>query len=243
MSDFCYLLTGASKGIGKAILDLLIKKNSKVIVLVRNSKTLSSYRNYKNLKIFQGDVRDKKVLKKIFLFAKNKKINIKYLINNAGERQRKKFLNITNKDIKLIFDVNFFSVFNLTQMFVKYLQKKNYNSSVVNISSIVGSLGFNELSGYGSTKSAVDGLTRCLAAEFSGKIRFNSIRPGFTKTSFYPKFKKNKKILYKWTLSRTPMKRWAKPEEIAELVFFLCSDKSSYINGETINIDGGWTNT
>ena len=134
MSDFCYLLTGASKGIGKAVLDLLIKKNSKVIVLVRNSKTLSSYRNYKNLKIFQGDVRDKQILKKIFLFAKNKKINIKYLINNAGERQRKKFLNITNKDIKLIFDVNFFSVFSLTQMFVKYLQKKNYNSSVVNIS-------------------------------------------------------------------------------------------------------------
>ena len=243
MSDYCFLLTGASKGIGKSVLDLLIKKNSKIIVLVRNSKTLSKYKNYKNLKIFQGDVTDKKILNKIFEFAKNKKINIKYLINNAGQRQRKKFLNITNKEIKKIFDVNYFSIFNLTQMFVKYAQKKNYKSSVVNISSIVGSLGFNELSGYGSTKSAVDGLTKCLAAEFSGKIRFNSIRPGFTKTSFYSKFKRNKKNLYKWTLSRTPMKRWGEPEEIAELIFFLCSDKSTYINGETINIDGGWTNT
>ena len=91
MSDYCFLLTGASKGIGKSVLDLLIKKNSKIIVLVRNSKTLSKYKNYKNLKIFQGDVTDKKILNKIFEFAKNKKINIKYLINNAGQRQRKNF--------------------------------------------------------------------------------------------------------------------------------------------------------
>ena len=111
-------------------------------------------------------------------------------------------------------------------MFVKYAYKKNYNSSVVNISSIVGSLGFNELSGYGSTKSAVDGLTKCLAAEFSGKIRFNSIRPGFTRLVFIQNLKI--KNLYKWTLSRTPMKRWANPR--FRINIFLCSDKSTYIN-------------
>ena len=72
------------------------------------------------------------------------------------------------------------------------------------------------------------------------QIRANTINPGFTKTSFYKKFKKEK--IYNWTISRIPLKRWGEANEIANLVEFLLSDKSSYINGETINIDGGWSN-
>ena len=242
-NNYYYLITGASKGIGRSFLELLVEKKLFAIVLVRNVKELSAYKNNPNIKVFQGDVTDEQIINKIFEYIKKKKINVKYLINNAGQRQRKNFLKISKKDIKKIFDVNFFSVFSLTQKYVKYCKNKKFNCSVVNISSIVGSLGFENLSGYGSTKSAVDGLTKCLASEFKGRIRFNSIQPGFTKTSFYEKFKKKRKALYKWTLSRTPMKRWAKPYEIAELIFFLCSDKSSYINGETIKIDGGWSNT
>ena len=242
-NNYYYLITGASKGIGRSFLELLVKKNLFAIVLVRNAKELSHIKNNPKIKIFQGDVTDDQILNKIFDYIKKNKINVKYLINNAGQRQRKNFLKISKKDIKKIFDVNFFSVFSLIQKYVKYSKNKNFICSVVNISSIVGSLGFENLSGYGSTKSALDGLTKCLASEFKGKIRFNSIQPGFTKTSFYEKFKKNRKALYKWTLSRIPMKRWANPKEIAELIFFLCSDNSSYINGETIKIDGGWSNT
>ena len=73
------------------------------------------------------------------------------------------------------------------------------------------------------------------------KIRANLVNPGFTKTSFYRKFKKKKK-LYNWTLSRIPSNRWGEPEEIANLICFLLSTKSNYITGETINIDGGWSN-
>lgn len=242
-NNYCYLITGASKGIGRSFLELLVKKKLFAIVLVRNAKEVSNFKNNSNIKIFQGDITDDKIIIKIFDYIKKKKINVKYLINNAGQRQRKSFLKISKKNIREIFDVNFFSIFNLTQKYVKYSKNKNFNCSVVNISSIVGSLGFEDLSGYGSTKSALDGLTKCLASEFKGRIRFNSIQPGFTKTSFYEKFKKKRKSLYKWTLSRIPMKRWGNPNEIAELIFFLCSDKSSYINGETIKIDGGWSNT
>ena len=71
-------------------------------------------------------------------------------------------------------------------------------------------------------------------------IRSNSISPGFTKTSFYKPFKKNKKKLYSWTLSRIPQKRWGEPKEISELIHFLISNNSNYITGENINIDGGW---
>ena len=73
-------------------------------------------------------------------------------------------------------------------------------------------------------------------------IRANSISPGFTKTSFYQKFKKKKK-LYNWTLSRIPMKRWGNSEEISNLILFVLSDKSKYINGENISVDGGWINS
>ena len=106
----------------------------------------------------------------------------------------------------------------------------------------MGELGFNQLSGYASSKMALTGLTKSFAVEMSKyNIRANIINPGFTKTSFYKKFKSKKK-LYNWTLQRIPMKRWGEPIEIVNLIEFLLSEKSTYINGETINIDGGWTN-
>ena len=87
------------------------------------------------------------------------------------------------------------------------------------------------------------GFTKCLAVELAEKkydCRDNIINPGFVKTSYYKNFIKNKK-LFKWTIDNIPMQRWAKPEEISSLAIFLLSDKSSYLNGQKINVDGGWT--
>jgi NAD(P)-dependent dehydrogenase (short-subunit alcohol dehydrogenase family) len=90
----------------------------------------------------------------------------------------------------------------------------------------------------------LDGLTKSLAAEFSDKnIRINSIAPGFVKSSYYKNFKKNKPKLYKWTLSRIPLKKWGENLDIAYLALFLLSENSKYINGQVIKIDGGWTST
>ena len=131
----------------------------------------------------------------------------------------------------------------MMQIFSSFVQKNKIKGSIVNISSIVGQLGFNELSGYASSKGALTALTKSYAAEMSEiGIRANTISPGFIKTSYYENFKKNKKKLYKWTLSRIPQKRWADPKEVAELVSFVLSDKSRYLNGENISIDGGWSN-
>jgi len=129
------------------------------------------------------------------------------------------------------------------QDFVKNFKRyPNNYFSVVNIGSIVGINGFNELSGYASTKKAMDGLTKSLAVEYAeDKIRFNIIHPGFIKTSYYKKFKKNKKKLYNWTISRIPQKRWGEAKEVSSLVCFLLSDNSSYITGQSICVDGGWT--
>ena len=107
-NNYCYLITGASKGIGRSFLELLVKKKLFAIVLVRNAKEVSNFKNNSNIKIFQGDITDDKIIIKIFDYIKKKKINVKYLINNAGQRQRKSFLKISKKNIREIFDVNFF---------------------------------------------------------------------------------------------------------------------------------------
>ena len=90
------------------------------------------------------------------------------------------------------------------------------------ISSIVGELGFKELSGYAATKSAINGFTKSLSDELPRKkIRVNSIAPGFIKSSYYNNFKKNKKTLYKWTLSRIPIAKWGENADVADLTIFL----------------------
>jgi len=232
------LITGAGKGIGFSTINEALINGANVFALIKSKNDIKKIKKSKNLHIFNGNVKNEKILKKIFSYSKKIRKPINCLVNNAGIRQRKKFLKISEKELKELFEINFFSIFRLCQIFIKNL-KKDERGSIINIGSIVGSYGFEELSGYASTKKALEGLTRCLAVEFAKKkININCINPGFTKTSYFKNFKK--KPLYKWTLNKISMKRWADSVEISKLIVFLSSDNSSYINGETITIDGGW---
>ena len=186
---------------------------------------------------------NQKIINKIF--EESKKINkpINCLVNNAGLRFRKNFLKIRKDELRNVFETNFFSPLVIMQIFSKFLIKNKMKGSLINMTSIVGKIGFDGLTGYASSKGALTSLTKSFAAEMSKYgINANNISPGFIKTSFYEKFKKDKKKLYNWTISRIPQKRWGEPREIAELASFILSNKSNYLNGETISIDGGWTN-
>tara|TARA_B100000900_G_scaffold398162_1_gene399260 strand:+ start:24 stop:764 length:741 start_codon:yes stop_codon:yes gene_type:complete len=237
------LITGVGKGIGKEIFLEAIKAGAFVIGVTRSKKDINKIpRINGRYKFFHGDISRLTTINKIFNYLKKNKIKLTGLVNNAGIRQRKKFEKITRKDLTNIMENNFVSPFIITQKFYDNCDKKK-NCSIVNVGSIVGKNGLTELSGYGSSKGAINSLTKCLMSEFSENhknIRINCINPGFVKTSFYKKFKRNKK-LYNWTLNKTPLKRWANSNEIGNLIIFLLSDKSSYINGQCINIDGGWT--
>ena len=223
------LITGGGKGIGYHSVINASKEGAFVYTIIKSKIDKKKFKNLKNVKAYIGNVSNTKIIKKILKDSiKDKKI-ISGLVNNAGIRQRIKFNKINNKNLKDVFEKNFFSIF-----------KNKLKGSIVNIGSIVGPTGFSELSGYASTKSALIGLTKSYAVEMSKKnIRANIINPGFTKTSYFKKFKQKKK-LYKWTLSRIPMGRWGEPNEISYLINYLLSYKSQYITGESINIDGGW---
>jgi len=236
------LVTGVGKGIGKAILLNALKNGAFVYGITRSKTDLMPYKKIKNIKIFHGDLTKSSDVKKIFKHAKKHNHNITGLVNNAGIRFRKKFLQISKTDLQNVFENNFFSAFLTTQAFLNF-SKKNCKLSIVNIGSIVGKLGFSELSAYASSKAALNALSKCIAAEsISNKLRINTINPGFIKTSYFKKFKKDKKKLYEWTISRTPIGRWGEAEEVANLAIFLLSSNSEYINGEDISIDGGWSN-
>ena len=235
-------LTGAGKGIGKEILNLLIKEKVIVYAITRNKKDFKWIKKNKYVFLFEGDVTDQKLIDEIFDYSKKRKHLFNCLINNAGMRQRKQFLKITNNELNEVFENNFFSVYKLIQKFSKQFKFKGNMGSIINISSIVGNLGFKELSGYASTKSALDGLTKSLAAELAEKkIRVNSIAPGFIKSSYFKNFKRDKTKLYKWTLSRIPINTWGENLDVAYLTLFLISEHSKYINGQIVKIDGGWT--
>lgn len=237
------LITGAGKGIGETSVYTLLEEGAFVFALIKNKKDNYKFKNLKNLKIYNGDVQNFKLIEKILADSVFLKKPINTLINNAGVRFRKQFLKIKTHEIERVFNINFFSILKNMQTFSKFVIKKKTSGNIINISSIVGSIGFKELSIYAATKGALNSLTQSFATEMVSKnIRANLVSPGFTKTSYFKKFKKKKK-LYDWTLTRIPMNRWGESVEVSNLIVFLASDKSSYINGENINIDGGWINS
>jgi 3-oxoacyl-[acyl-carrier protein] reductase len=237
------LVTGVGKGIGREIFFDAIKAGAYVIGVTRSKKDFKkSFKINGNFKLFFGDISKVATINKIFNYLKNNKIKLTGLVNNAGIRQRIVFEKITQEKLLNVLKNNLISPFIITQKFYLNHDKKK-NCSIVNVGSIVGERGFSELSGYGASKSGLNGLTKCLMAEFSKrnkKIRVNCVNPGFVETSFFKKFKKRKK-LYNWTLNKIPLNRWGTSDEISKIVIFLLSEKSTYINGQSLNVDGGWT--
>ncbi len=238
------IVTGAGKGFGRDIAKAYYTQGAKLALITRSQvdvdDLVADFGDNDKTLFFCGDVSDSSVVSQFVSQVVNKFGTIDVLVNNAGMRFRKEFLDITNEDLNQVLNVNLKSVFFLCQKVLPYMIKNN-SGKIINMSSIAGTLGFANLSGYVMSKSAIIGLTKSLSIEFSDKnIQINALAPCFCKTSYFENFRTNKD-LYEFTLSRIPMGRWGESKEIADICVFLASSMSNYMTGETLKVDGGWS--
>ncbi len=244
LKDKVCIVTGAGKGIGLATMKVFIDNGAKLAVITRSQEDVDSLNDeFKcdshDFMAICGDVSNQDTVNRFVKEVINKYGRVDVLVNNAGMRFRKKFSEITFEEFKNVLDVNLMSVFFFSQAVLPSMVKQNAGK-IINMSSIAGTQGFSELSGYVTSKAAIIGLTKSLAVEYAEKnVQINAIAPGFCKTSYFDNFSKNNE-LYDFTISRTPMKRWGESLEIANTCLFLASHLSSYITGDVISVDGGW---
>ena len=232
------LITGANGGIGRALVETLEKKNVNLVCLIRkkNKNFLDFIKNKKKVKIITCDLTNEKNLSRQInnFFKKNGKLDI--LINNAGIASGSIIEMTSQENLKKVFEINFFAQIKISQLVLKYL-KKSKDSSIINIGSIVSQIPDRGTLAYGCSKAALMHATKIMANEFSVyKIRVNGICPNVTNTSMLSKMDTNAKDKL---IKNSYLKRPCEPKEISNLVQFLCSRKSKYINGEIINLDGG----
>jgi 3-oxoacyl-[acyl-carrier protein] reductase len=226
------LITGSSRGIGAATARLATKYGAEVILHGKSeSAELKKLVKELGAAYLVFDVTDEKAVEKEI--AKVKKIDV--LVNNAGINPSKTFKELTAKDWEEIFKVNVFGVVHVSRAVLRSMKK----GSIVNIASIKA---LNSVSGkpaYAASKAAVMRMTSSMAEEFAPQgIRVNAVAPGFTETEMTVASMSAK---IKAQIDKIPLKRMAKPEEIAEAILFLASDKTAYITGQTIFVDGGYS--
>lgn len=239
------LLTGAGKGFGRSILEELFRNHDdEVFALTRSLDDFSHVEieslRLNNIYLYQVDLSSKKELEK-FLMSHDailKKIDV--LINNAGQRYRRSIEDMVWGDLEKLFSVNVYAPIILAQAVLGGMKGRRFGR-IINISSILGTAGMRELSGYAATKGAIDSFTKSLAIELAEcRITVNAIAPGFCKTSYYPNFKKNERLLNEVT-RKIPLGRWGTASEINGLIDFLISERADYITGQVLCVDGGWT--
>ncbi len=232
------IVSGASKGLGLAICQKLLKK--KWIVAGFSRRTSFEIKNlqkkYKNN--FYFDTFDITSLKKISIFVKkiSKKGKIYGLINNAGIVNEELLVRQSKKDIKELIGINLLGPILLSSEVIKYLMI-NGEGRIINISSIVAKSGYKGTAVYSSTKGALEGMTRALSRELGKRhVTVNAVAPGYMKTNLTKNMAKDK---LEQIIRRTPAGRAGKVSDILGLINFLLKKEASFISGQTILVDGG----
>lgn len=232
------LITGSSRGIGAAVARLAHERGAKVVLNGKSkSPELSKFASELNAEVLICDVSDKQAVDSAVaeLFVKIKNIDI--LVNCAGIAKSKPFLEADDELWLEMYNVNTLGTIHVIQAVLPNMQKNKYGR-IVNISSIRGisSMSSARAMAYSLSKAAIVNLTSALAKEVAPNITVNSVAPGFTLTDMSKTWNDAVHEQVRTSL----LGRAAQPEEIAEAVLFLASDKASFITGQTLAVDGGY---
>ena len=237
------VVTGATKGIGRATAIALHQVGANIVAIGRNQVELNTLKKKlkKKIKIFSCDVNDYEKIKKI-IYGLNK---VDILVNNAGTNLPEPFLNVKKSSLETLLNVNTKSAFNMaklcTDKMLKLRNRKKIGGSIIHTSSMFGLVGGPNRTVYSMTKFGLEGLTKGMSIDLaSSNIRVNSVCPTFVATPRAKKYLANKSFK-KYALSNIPLGRIATESDVATAITFLASDAASMITGTSIIIDGGWT--
>ncbi len=236
------LVTGASRGIGKAIALALARAGADMVLLGRSESDLAevavTIRGFgREAEILICDLLHPPDLSE--LIGRLGRIDI--LVNNSGMNIPEPFVTVTESHYDQIFGLNMRALFFLTQSVVDAMIASQVKGAIVNITSQMGHVGAANRTVYCAVKHAVEGFTKALAIEVAPHgIRVNSVAPTFVETEFTKRMFADESFRDS-VLSKIPVGRLGRPEDIAPAVVFLCSDVAALITGSCVKVDGGWT--
>ena len=234
------VVTGGSRGIGRAVCEAFCKNGADVAFLDAGSmevaeETVAYLAQFgTKVKAYQCDISDFEKTTEVFkeIFADFGTVDI--LVNNAGITRDKLLLSMKPEEFTSVIDINLVGAYNTVKQVYPVMLKKRAGK-IINVSSVAGVMGNPGQTNYAASKAGLIGFTKSIAKELGSRgICCNAIAPGFVRTPMTTAFADKEEFV-----NAIPMKRFAEPEEIANLVLFLASDMANYITGEVIRIDGG----
>lgn len=236
------IVTGGSKGIGEAIVKELLELGAEVLAVARKQADLDKLAVLysKKLHTLTADVSKEEGRESLSSWVQSNWGSLDILVNNVGTNIRKPSADYTAQEFNFIVDTNLVSAFELNRLLYPLL-KESEQGNIIHVTSVAGLTHVRTGSVYGLTKAALTQLTRNLAAEWALEgIRVNAVAPWYISTPLAETVLKDK-TYYDAVISRTPMQKVGKPEDVAAAVAFLCMPAAAYITGQTLAVDGGFT--
>ncbi len=239
------VVTGASKGLGKAVSLALAESGAQLALVSRDgallAKTAEEIRSKGGAaEFFVADVTDESQVRSVEQSVMQRFGTLQILVNNAGINIRKPVTDFSLEEWNRVLQTNLTSAFLFCRAFVPHLKRRGYGR-IINMTSMMSHVALPDRTAYAASKAGLLGFTRALALEVAGEgITVNGVSPGPCATEINKPLIESPELT-RFFLSRIPVGRWGRPEEIAQLVVYLCLDEAAFITGTDFVIDGGWS--